>query len=256
MSERNKCIQAIILTITPQGENNRRICVLSSDMGLFYATLYGGPKSKLRSLVQPFNAGKLWIYNDALKKSIKITDFEVTDSHINIHTNLYKIWTVNFACEILLKTHCAGDEKKAFTLFCAFTNGIDKCDDKESLLGTIRFLWRYLALLGIQPDISQCSHCKSNLLNKNCYYLPAYSEMVCEDCFKSLYFNTEKMLCFPLNKNSVLYLSAINELSPGKVRSLLIDSQTVYELKQFTFYLIEQAVTSKLKTIEMGMGIL
>lgn len=251
MSERNKCVQAIILNITPQGENNRRICALSSDMGLFYATLYGGPKSKLRSLVQPFNAGKLWIYNDEAKKSIKITDFEVLDCHISLHTSLYKIWTANLACEVLLKTHCAGDEKKAFTLFSAFINGIDRCEEKEAMLGTVRFLWRYLALLGVQPEIELCEHCKSNVLSKNCCYIPG-TGLLCSDCSNL----PENTLYFPLSSNALVYLASINELSPGKVRALTIDSQSVYELKQFTFYLIEQAVASKLKTIEIGMGIL
>lgn len=255
MSERNKCIQSIILTVTPQGENNRRVCALSSDSGLFYATLYGGSKSKLRSLVQPFNAGKLWIYTDESKKSVKITDFEVEDCHLSLHTSLYKIWTANLACEILLKTHCAGDEKKAFTLFSAFINGIDRCDEKETMLGTIRFLWRYINLLGVQPEIERCTHCKSTTLAKNCCYVPS-SGLLCCDCTNFTELNSEKMQFFPLNSNAIVYLASINELSPGKVRSLTIDSNTAYELKQFTFYLIEKAVSTKLKTIETGMGIL
>ncbi len=255
MSERNKCVQAIILTITPQGENNRRVCALSSDDGLFYAILYGGPKSKLRSLVQPFNAGNLWVYSDESKKSIKITDFEVSDCHLSLHTSLYKIWTANLACEILLKTHCAGDEKKAFTLFSAFINGIDRCDEKEAMLGTIRFLWRYLALLGVQPEIERCVHCKSNAFRKDCFFIP-YAGLVCSDCADASSLHSGKTPFFPLHQNALVYLASINELSPGKVRSLVLDNQSAYELKQFTFFLIEQAVSTKLKTIETGMGIL
>lgn len=256
MSERNKCIQAIIISITQQGENNKSVCILSPDIGLFYAILYGGSKSRLRSLIQPFNIGKLWIYTDETKKSIKITDFEVSDYHLNIHTNLYKIWSVNLACEILLKTHCAGDENRSFYLLKAFIKGIDSSEENEAKLGTIRFLWRYTAMLGVQPEILKCSYCKCRTLSKEVHYMPFSSSVVCSDCIKEIPLTPDKNMSFKLSKNAIIYLASINELSPGKVRALKIDSESVNELKQFTFYIIEQAIGSKLKTIETGMGIL
>ena len=257
MSERNMCVQAIILTAASQGENNRSICALSADMGLFYATLYGGPKNKLRSLVQPFNMGNLWIYRDKARQSVKITDFEVIDSHINLHTNLYKIWAANLACEILLKTHCAGDAKSAFALFNAFIKGLDVTGEKESILGTIRFLWRYLAILGVQPSIEECSQCGCNFKDNNFCYIPSSSCIICTDCAGTLTAEDyERQTYFPLRRSSISYLNSINTISPGKVRSLVIDSQTVYELKKFIFFLTEQAVGKKLKCIETGMGIL
>ena len=67
MSERNLCTEVLILTVKNQGENNRVICALSPELGIFYAILYGGPKSKLKSLVQPFYSGKMWLYDDTLR---------------------------------------------------------------------------------------------------------------------------------------------------------------------------------------------
>ncbi len=55
MGERNRRTKAIIISIRIQGESNRTVTVLSPDDGIFYATLYGGPKSRMRSLVQQFN---------------------------------------------------------------------------------------------------------------------------------------------------------------------------------------------------------
>ena len=46
---------ATILALKQSGENNRSVTLLTPQDGIVYATLYGGPKSKFRSLVSPFN---------------------------------------------------------------------------------------------------------------------------------------------------------------------------------------------------------
>src|SRR5574344_511702 len=167
MADRNSITTAIILTVQEQGENNRTACAFSADLGVFYATLYGGAKSKMRALVQPFNSGTLWLYIDEVRHSKKITDFDVTNCHPTLRTSLYKMWAANLAAELVLKTKCAGDDKESFRLLSAYIDGIDACDENNARLGTIRFLWRYLGLLGVQPDVHECIQCGKLLLSDN-----------------------------------------------------------------------------------------
>ncbi len=251
MAERNKNTQVVILSVTEQGEQNRSIRMLSADMGLFYATLYGGAKNKLRSMVQAFTSGTVWFYADEVKKTKKIKDFDIQDEHPTLRTNLYKLWAANLASEILLKTKCAGEEKQSYVLFKAFIDGIDKSDEKEARLGTVRFLWRYLGLLGVRPAVDACSLCGIPLGTAPAVYSPISSGLLCRDCFIE-----ENLLHFSLSTESLAYLKAIEQLPPGKVRAMTISAAAVFELKSLTFYLIEEAVGSKLKTIETGMGIL
>ena len=68
---------AIILNLKPTGENNCTVTVLTPDKGIIYATLYGGPKSKLKSLVALWHSGKIWLYENPEKKQTKISDMEV-----------------------------------------------------------------------------------------------------------------------------------------------------------------------------------
>ena len=252
MAERNKSTQAIILSVMEQGEQNRSVRILSADMGLFYATLYGGPKSKMRSLVQTFTSGTLWLYADEIKKTRKITDFDVENEHPSLRTNLYKLWAANLASEILLKTKCAGEEHKAYILFKAFLDGIDISDEKEARLGTIRFLWRYLGMLGVRPPVDECAVCGNALGTMPAMYSPLSDGLLCKDC----YYIEENTVHFFLGTESLAYLNAIETLTPGKVRAISINAQSVFELKTFMFFLIEEAVGSKLKSIETGMGIL
>ncbi|MDR2078214.1 MAG: recombination protein O N-terminal domain-containing protein, partial [Treponema sp.] len=51
---------AIILRVRPSGESNRETWALTAEEGILRATVFGGPKSKLRSHVEPYHRGTLW----------------------------------------------------------------------------------------------------------------------------------------------------------------------------------------------------
>ena len=57
---RNSSTDAVVLSLSPQGENNRSVRIFLPEDGIIYATLYGGPKSKMKGLVCPFNRGKMY----------------------------------------------------------------------------------------------------------------------------------------------------------------------------------------------------
>ena len=75
---RNFSYSVLTLRVRPSGESNREAWFLSAEEGIFKATVFGGPKSRLRSQVAPFHQGRLWIYHDPVKDSRKVTDFDVS----------------------------------------------------------------------------------------------------------------------------------------------------------------------------------
>lgn len=258
MAERNKRENAVILSIRDFGENNRIVTFLCED-GIESAVLYGGPKSKLRSLVQPFYSGTIYLYCDNVKKSTKITDFDAKNCHLSFRLNLFKSWAANLAAEIVIKTKCGGDSKLAFLLLNSLLDGMEISEENDARLGLLRFIWRYLGLLGIQPDSKECVSCGNFLLNTklNSAYIESRQGFVCEDCLP-FYSAKEKdeSAKFIIDVNGLTYLAAINELSPGKVRSLLLPATSAFKLKQLLYHLIEKGAETKLDSIESGMGIL
>ena len=255
MGERNSQTKAIILSVKAQGENKRSVTALSPDLGIFYATVYGGPKSKLRSLAQQFNSGTAYIYTDESKRSRKLSDFDAENVHPTLRTNLYKMWAANLGAELVMKTKCAGDDKTSFLLLKSFIDGIDACDEAGARLGTIRFLWRYLRLLGVQPEIHECSGCGSELLiQKNpIYYVPFQSAFFCADCSSTF---SDAPDTIQVTSGGLKYLAAINELRPGEVRAMKIEKNDAYAIKRLVYFMIEQAAGSKLNALESGAGIL
>lgn len=256
MSERNLCTEVLILTVKNQGENNRVICALSPELGIFYAILYGGPKSKLKSLVQPFYSGKMWLYDDTLRNSKKITDFDPENPPSSFRNDIYKIMAANLACELVLKTKAAGEWQKSYVLLKSFLKGIDLSEEKEARLGTLRFLWRYTELLGIQPDVRECCCCGENLLvfEKDSVYVDRENGVACFECARS--YEEGSAFQFKLNKEALVYLDSMNILTPGQVRRLTLKSESVYKIKQLAFFLAEKACGTRLNSLEMSNGIL
>ena len=258
---RSTSTSAIVLSLRPLGENNSSVTLLTSDNGIVYAVLYGGPKSRLRSLVAQWNSGKLWLYENPEKNQIKISDFEVVNYHPSFSQNLFKSYAASLAAEIAIKTRCAGSASQCHRLVSGFLDGMELCDEEQSRLGLLRFLWRYLELLGIQPNSHACCNCGKTFLdtrfapNAVSYYNGMENSFICPDCVESGG-SSQSGNMINVHFSAVQYLSALTVLSPSEARKLSIDQEVYGQIRQLVFFLIENSIDQKLNSIETGMGIL
>lgn len=248
--ERNSKIQALVLHVKQIGENNRLVTFLSVEKGVFTAVLYGGPKSKLRSLVSPYHFGNLWIYTDKVKNSTKITDFEVIKYHSEIRENLYKNWCASFCAELVIKTEASGENEKCFRLANAFLDGISISSEDECRIAILRFIWRYLDLMGLQPECKCCVHCEEGL-DKSAFYSSLDDGFICEDC--SLQNETTSanpnIGQFHLSSSAIAFLQSVTYLSAKEARNVPLRYSDSSELHEFLFFLIDTATEHKLKTL-------
>lgn len=264
---RNISKEALILTVKPQGEANRLVTYITKDEGICTSLLYGGPKSKLRSLVSPWNFGILYLYNDESKNSSKITDFDVKKYHLSFRESLLKTMASNVASELVLNTKCAGSPEECFTLLNGFLDGLDFLGEEHAKTGLIRFLWRYLSLLGIQPPFFSCVKCEKaffsgNLTQNNveyksggAFYSQSENGFICEDCFRNIYDSSEKQFLSKISSKSVVYLEATTLLEPSVSRNMILTPIEIEELKDFVFKLITLGA-GKIKSLQSGIGIL
>jgi DNA repair protein RecO (recombination protein O) len=258
---RSTSTSAIVLSLRPLGENNSSVTLLTSDNGIVYAVLYGGPKSRLRSLVSQWNSGKVWLYENPEKNQIKISDFEVVNYHPSFSQNLFKSYAASLAAEIAIKTRCAGSASQCHRLVSGFFDGMELCDEEQSRLGLLRFLWRYLELLGIQPNSHACCNCGKTFLdtrfapNAVSYYNGMENSFICPDCVESGG-SSQSGNMINVHFSAVQYLSALTVLSPSEARKLSIDQEVYGQIRQLVFFLIENSIDQKLNSIETGMGIL
>jgi len=251
---------AIIVSLKPAGENNSSVTMITEEGGIVYATLYGGPKSRLKSLVAPWNSGIIYLYNNPEKKQIKISDFEVKNYHVSFGQNLFKNFAASLAAELSIKTKCAGSSEQNWKLVSGFLDGLEIANEEQGKLGLVRFLWRYLELLGIEPQTHACGECGKSFLDaaftpdSESYYNSYENIFICPEC--SNISQASKNYIYPLRVSAVRYLAGISVLTPYEVRKLHIDKQDYMQLKSIVFMLIEKSVETKLNTIETGVGIL
>ena len=88
----NSIKQGIVLSVKPLGENNASVCFFTQESGILYATMYGGPKSRLKSLASPWNAGTVYLSESSQYKNYKLSDFDVKRYHLSFRENLIKSW--------------------------------------------------------------------------------------------------------------------------------------------------------------------
>lgn len=247
--ERNSCVHGLILLSRPYGENNRIITLLTSERGLIDAMQFGGRKSRLRSMLQLFHSGKIWLYENPSKEQIKITDFDVTSYRPTLRESLVKNWAASVAMETVLKTKCAGEKEKAWILANAFLDGIDISDESEAKVALLRFLWRYLDLLGLQADTKNCAHCFSPLTTVG-IYSKSDSSFVCPDCAEA-FVNEQKP--FALSGEALRFLEAVKNKSSKESRAIKLSENARGQLQNALFTLIENAAGTSLYTLKIKL---
>jgi DNA repair protein RecO (recombination protein O) len=257
---RNHVTEGIVFSIKPLGENNSLVEFITKDTGIVYAALYGGAKSRLRSLVSLWNSGTVYFYcseSSDFSRNVKITDFDVRNYHLSFRENLYKTYAASLAAELVAKTKCAGSNEKCWYLLSGFLDGLDLSTGRQCETGLIRFLWRYFNLLGTRPDVSRCILCGSELMTGNSpedrvSYNAVENGFTCSCCAVQ----DRNAHVFVLGREAVSYLYAVSELTPAEVRMLPLSDDSLCEIKRLVFFLAGQAAGTKLKTLETGTGIL
>ncbi len=240
--------QALVLTTRQAGEDNRIATMLSPERGVFEAMLYGGRKSRLRSMVSPWHSGKIWLYSDQSRSSNKITDFEPLNFHPSLRENLYKNMAASLVTELIIKTKAAGENKRTWVLMCGFLDGLELSEEDECKKGLVRFLWRYLEVMGERPDFSCCGECGESIAGTKAWFLEKENAFVCSQC------HDESMECMFICKEAMEYLSAA-AIDTGKTaRTMPLSKEAENQLRKLLFRLISSIVD--LKSLGAGVGIL
>ncbi len=254
--DRNFSATATVLSLRDSGENNSSVTLFTQTDGIICATLYGGPKSRMRSAVCQWNTGTVYIYGNPTGGGRKITDFDVTGWHGSFGKSLFKMWAASLAAELVIKTRCAGSSGKCWKLFSGFLDGLEIADEAQGRTGLLRFIWRYLELMGVQPDASSCGRCGKPFLsgkfagNEVSYLDIQDNSFICPDCADG------GSGALPLTVAGIRYLSAVSGLAPAESRKIPLDTETFMLMRRMLFFLAESSAETRLNSLETGAGIL
>ena len=146
---------ALALRVKPSGESNREAWFLTSEEGLIRATVFGGPKSRLRSQVAPFHEGRLWIYHDPVRDSRKVSDFDVQLWRPGIRELYERTMTADALAETVIASHGGGGNwPEAAKLAGNVLNALDSADAAACSRLIVYFFWHWAGILGVRPELS------------------------------------------------------------------------------------------------------
>ena len=155
---RSYTYSAITLRVKPSGESNREAWFLTAEEGVLRATVFGGPKSRLRAQVAPFHGGTLWIYHDPVRDSRKVSDFDVQSYRTGIRELYERVMAADAVAETILSTHGSGGSWQTAAKLAGSV--LDALNDAGTALCSrlgVYFLWHWADLLGVRPELSSLS---------------------------------------------------------------------------------------------------
>jgi DNA repair protein RecO (recombination protein O) len=245
---RNLVYEALALHARESPGGSRILSLMTAESGLVDVFVFGGPKSKLRSLAAPYAAGRAFVYLDPVKDFQKLSDFEVRDSFPSLRDDLDRLWSAGLAAELLMKTSGGGgDFPLVLDLALHCLAALDACPAGGSEPSLILFLWRFVELLGIGPDPTSCSSCGAALRpSLGGAYSFALEGFLCPSCA----IKAERIL--PLGTGALRWLTRSLRLSYIDASRLVILPDTLATLKTLLFGLARNASDSPLASLETG----
>jgi len=164
VSSRNLVYESLVLRARESPGGARILTLMTAEAGLVDAFVFGGPKSKLRSLASPYASGRAFVYLDPVKDYRKLSDFEARDSYPALRDELGKLWGAGLVAELLLKTAGGGgDFHLVLELALDCLSSLDAAAPGEYDRPLLVFCWRLVSLLGLGPDPSSCAACGAEI---------------------------------------------------------------------------------------------
>ena len=164
---RNLKAPALVLKINPVGENHRGLSLLVKGEGLLRPLAFGArsKRSTLRASAVPYNSGMADLHFDGAKNQWRLVSFDACNTHEGLREDLDRFYTASTWAEILLKTHGAGEDSAIlFDLASSAFSLLSNCISGDEKRLNTGFLWSFLGIEGVQPDLEHCGRCGKALV--------------------------------------------------------------------------------------------
>ena len=242
---RSLTYNALTLRVKASGESNRDIWFLSAEEGIFKATVFGGPKSRLKAHAAPFCQGRLWIYHDPAKDSRKVTDFDVQSWRPGLREMYERTIAANCVAETVLATHAGGGAwSAAFKLLSSVLDCLDTADEKICPRILLHFFWSWTGFLGVKPDPGCCTHCACEVPGDALlWYKPDEGIFLCQKCRVSGYAGGPDITA---GAGARRWLLAVDNLEPKDALRYSLDSVSFQQARALALSVLTESLGKRL----------
>jgi len=241
---RNQCYHALVLRCRPSGESNREAWLLTAEAGLIRATVFGGPKSRLRSYAEPFHSGQAWVYHDPVKDTRKLSDFDVRDWRPGLRELYERAMAADALAETVLASHGGGGNwGTALSLAENSLDALTLADSDGCARLLVQFLWQWADFLGLRPEFDRCCLCGEPLPEDGAsWYSPREGGMVCGDCFRQSQSPGFLEACPGCRR----WLQTVLPLAPAQLARYTLDGRSFQEAKALATTILAEAFGRRL----------
>jgi DNA repair protein RecO (recombination protein O) len=219
---------ALILRSRPSGESNSEIFLLTAEEGIIKATVFGGPKSKLRAFASPFNSGQAWVYRDKTKEYAKLSDIDVHFWRPGLREMYDRTMAATAIAETILSSHGGGGEWGiALKLALDTLDSLNDANEDLCRHLLVHFLWRWTDFLGIQPHLESCTCGQREDIPF--WYDINEGTALCANCVSDN--NERKNGIIKLNPGCRRWLSATGNHEAGFLKRYSMDNKSFNEAK-------------------------
>ena len=223
--------------------------MLTAEEGLLRVTVFGGPKSRLRSYASPFHSGRVWVYRDPVKDTRKLTDFDVQSWRPGLRELFERAMACDAVAETILASHGGGGNwGRALSLAEGAFDAIETANGETCTRILLCFLWQWIDFLGLKPDFDRCVACGNPPAMQDkqqsryrMVYLPTEGGMVCGNCTGSL----PAVYC-EAGPGCRHWLETVLPLFPVQVNRFTLDKKSFNEAKSLVTAILSEALGKKL----------
>ena len=254
---------ALTLRVKASGESNREAWFLTAEEGVIRATVFGGPKSRLRARVAPFHEGTLWIYHDPVRDTRKVSDFDVSSYRPGIRELYERSMAAGAVAETILATHGGGGSwPLAARLAGSVLDALDGADAAACSRMGIYFLWYWAQFIGVRPDLSasggEVQGCPSCEFRRDCetlrdceiprdavlWYSAGKETLLCEKYME----RADSDSLIRVGPGARHWLKGIESIPPEALTRVSLDAQSLEQARAFSKAVLAGALGKKLPT--------
>jgi DNA repair protein RecO (recombination protein O) len=258
---RTAVYSALVLRSRPSGESNSEVTFLTAEEGIIKATVFGGPKSKLRAHSAPYNSGQVWVYRDPAKDYGKLSDFDVRSWRPGLRELYERTMAASALAETILYTHGGGgDWAEALKLASATLDALESANEELCGRLLVHFLWRWAGFLGLQPHIESCAVCGEIAASSPLWFSAREGSVLCGNCVPKDEISPQNRVLSPkpssvpglllLNPGSRRWLTAVEPLEPALLHRYSMDNRSFHEAKSLACAVLTAALGKKLASWE------
>jgi DNA repair protein RecO (recombination protein O) len=233
---------ALILRSRPSGESNRDVWLLSQEAGLLRVTVFGGPKSRLRSYASPFHSGQAWVYHEPVKNTYKLSDFDVSSWRPGLREMYERAMSADAVAETILASHGGGGNwGRALSLAQAALDALAAADEETCARIVLWFLWQWTDFLGLRPEFDACSLCGKPSPVR---YSIREGGMVCGSC------SAEAASLVEAGPGCCHWLETTRSLNPDQLSRHTLDKKSFREARSLATAILAEAIGKRLESWE------